>query len=138
MKQISFFILLVILFVTCKRPCSCEKFTDRPCICYGEYTVDQRPCFCVKFKGKIGNDFESGLDSLKKWYESEILPTEGLYSGKGYFIRKEIINVDYPHDDREFFRIYFIDSVHTYLYLALSDVIDDNGNHYMLITAARD
>ena len=128
MKRISFFILLVVLFVTCKRPCSC----------YGDYTVDQQPCLCVKFKGKIGNDFDSGLDSLKKWYESEILPTEGLYSGKGYFIRKAKINVDYPYDNREFFRIYLTDSVYTYRELITNDVIDDNGDHYILINVARD
>ena len=129
MKKTLLLICLSILTLACK---------ERPCVCNGDYTIDQHPCFCVKFKDKIGNNFDSGLDSLKKWYESEILPTEGLYSGKGYFIRKEKINVNYPHDNREFFRIYLTDSVHTYRELIANDIIDDNGNHYILIVVARD
>ena len=129
MKKIIFSLCLAILIISCK---------EHPCVCDGDYTVDQQPCFCVKFKGKIGNDFDSGLDSLKKWYESEILPTEELYSGKGYFIRKEKINVDYPQDNRDFFRIYLTDSVYTYRELITNDIIDDTGDHYLLIITARD
>ena len=122
MKQITFCVLLAFLFVTCKRQCICKG-----------YSVDQNPCGCVILKGKIGNDFDTALDSLKRYYEPKfnVLETEGHYSGKGYFVRKEKLNVDFVDDDRDFFWLTFIDSVNIYRYIATWDVIDEKGNYYI-------
>jgi hypothetical protein len=125
MKQISFFILLAIIFVACNKPCNCS----------GDYTVDQHPCVCIKFTGKIGNDFDSALDSLKRWYEPKfnILAAEGHYSGKGYYIDKTKINVNFIEEDRNFFLLTFIDSASFYKHIATLDVIDEKGNYYKYI-----
>jgi len=127
MKQTVFFLLLAVLFITCRK---------HSCTCTG-YTVDKNPCGCVLFQNKIGNDFDSALDSLKKQYESKFIELEanGYYSGKGYFIEKEKINVDFTEDDRTFFYVMFIDSViidgHlTNRHLNRFDVLDEKGNYY--------
>jgi hypothetical protein len=134
MKQIFIFsrtfILAFFLF-------SCEK----PCTCNGDYTVDKHPNICIKFKGNIGNDFDSALDSLKKWYEPKFntLATEGHYSGEGYYIEQKQINVDFAEDDRVFFLLTFIDSVSVNLnYIATNDVIDEKGNYYQYIEGRLD
>ena len=122
MKQLTFCLLIVFLFVACDKSCTCKG-----------YSVDQNPCGCIIFKGKIGNDFEVALDSLKKYYEPKfnVLETEGHYSGKGYFVRKDKLNVDFADDDRDFFWLTFIDSVNEYRYIATWDVIDEKGNYYL-------
>ena len=123
MKQITFFLLVVsMLFVACRKQCTCKG-----------YSVDQNPCGCVIFKGKAGTDFETALDSLKRYYEPKfnVLETEGHYSGKGYFVRKDKLNVDFVDGDRDFFWLTFIDSVNEYRYIATWDVIDENGNYYL-------
>lgn len=122
--------LLIFLFATC----------DKPCTCTGEYTVDNNKCVCIKFKGKIGSDFDSALDSLKKWYEPQFntLITEGHYSGEGYYIEKEKINVDFMEDDRVFFLLTFIDSARIHNLIITHDVIDEKGNYYKYIIGLKD
>jgi hypothetical protein len=112
-----------VLFVACRK---------HKCTCTG-YTVDKNPCGCVIFRAKIGNDFDSALDSLKRQYEPQLVELEatGYYSGKGYFIEKERINVDFIYDDRVFFYLIFKDSVITYRHLIRNfDVLDEKGNYY--------
>jgi hypothetical protein len=130
MKQIIFFIICIaVLFVACDT-----------CGCSGEYTVDQHPCVCIKFKGKIGNDYDSALDSLKRWYEPcfQRLIAEGNYSGEGYFVEKVKINVDFTEDDRNFFRLTFTDSVSIRNHIASFDVLDEKGNYYKYIMGLLD
>ena len=124
MKQTFFLILFATLFAACNNDCGCRD---------NDYTVNGNPCVCIKFKGQIGNDFDSALDSLKRQYEPlfQTLATEGHYSGKGYYIEKEKINVDFADDDRAFFCLIFVDSVSVYInHLATMDVIDEKGNYY--------
>ena len=130
MKRIILILLLATLFIACDKPCSCS----------GEYTVDKHSCICIKFKAKIGNDFDAALDSLKRQYEPKFntLATEGHYSGKGYFIEKEKINVDFTDDNRAFFKLTFIDSLSIYNYIVTNDVIDEKGNYYLYIITLRD
>ena len=130
MKQIAFFLFLAALFLAC----------DKQCTCIG-YAVNQTPCECVIFQGKIGNDFDLALDSLKKHYEPEfkIKFEQGFYSGKGYFVEKYGINVDFDEDDRLFFQLIFRDSLPPdYKYLVTSDIIDEKGNYYVHTTGLRD
>ena len=123
MKRIILILLLATLFVACR---------EYQCTCTG-YTVGKNSCRCVLFQAKIGNDFDSALDSLKRQYEPEFIELEatGYYSGKGYFIEKEKINVDFADDDRAFFYVIFRDSVITYMPLTRNDVLDEKGNHYI-------
>ena len=105
MKQIVFFLLFATLFIACKERC----------ICTG-YTTNGNPCRCILFQAKVGNDFDSASDSLKRLYQSKFIELEstGYYSGKGYFMAKEKINVDFIYDDRDFFWLTFIDSINIY------------------------
>ena len=131
MKQIIFLIVFAVLFASCDKPCSCS----------GEYTVDQHPCICIKFQGKIGNDFDSALDSLKKLHEPffNTLATEGHYSGKGYYIEKEKLNVDFKDDDRAFFLLNYVDSVsNRFISIHYRDVLDEKGNYYQYIITLKD
>lgn len=118
------------LFISCDKSCGCS----------GEYTVDQNPCICIKYKDKIGSDFNSALDSLKRWYEPifNVLATEGHYSGEGYFVEKEKINVDFTEDNRSFFLLTFRDSVSIFNLIAIHDVIDEKGNHYNYFIGLKD
>ena len=131
MKQIAFYFLLAAFFVAC----------DRQCPCKGGYTLDNDPCDCVRFQREIGNDFDSALDSLEKYYEPEFKRKfeNGFYSGKGYFVEKEKINVNFLEDDREFFHITFVDSAVIYRWLNMSyDILDEKGNYYILINERKD
>ena len=84
---------------------------------------------------RIGNDFESALDSLIRKYEPLLttLATEGHYSGQGYNIDKEKINVDFSYDSREFILLTFIDNANIYNLLCTGDVIDEKGNYFRFI-----
>ena len=86
----------------------------------------------IKYQCRIGNDFDSALDSLIRRYEPilETLAKEEHYSGKGYIIDKEKINVNFSYDNRAFVLLTFIDKANIYQYLFTSDVIDENGNYY--------
>ena len=81
---------------------------------------------------RIGNDFESALDSLIRKYEPLLttLATEGHYSGQGYNIDKEKINVDFSYDSREFILLTFIDKANIYQILISDVVIDEKGNFF--------
>lgn len=89
----------------------------------------------ITYISRIGNDFESALDSLIRKYEPRmtIWATEGYYSGQGYNIDKEKINVDFNYDSREFIILTFIDKANIYNLLCTGDVIDEKGNYYGFI-----
>ena len=134
MRQIVFFLLLAVCVFSCKKTCD-----------FCTYTVDKQSCSCVIFQAKIGNDFASALDSLERQYESEFIELEstGYYSGKGYFVEKEKLNVDFTDDDRAFFYVILIDSVimdgHlTNRHLNRFDVLDEKGNYYKYYEGRRD
>ncbi len=92
-------------------------------------------CAAINYKSRLGVDFDSALDSLIKIYEPlmSILETEGHYSGEGFNIEKEKINVDFSYDTRAFILLTFIDKANIYNYLFTGDVIDEKGNYYRLI-----
>ena len=135
MKQITFFLLVLsMLFVACRKRCTCKG-----------YSVDQNPCGCILFQDKIGNDFDLALDSLSRRYESKFIELEATrhYSGKGYFVEKERINVDFTNDNRAFFHVTFIDSfiINGHLtnsHLNSFDVLDEKGNYYIYREGRKD
>ena len=89
----------------------------------------------ITYQGRIGENFDIALDSLIKIYEPlmSILETEGHYSGEGFNIEKEKINVDFSYDTRAFILLTFVDKANIYNYLFTGDVIDEKGNYYRLI-----
>lgn len=89
----------------------------------------------ILYQSRIGNDFDSALDSLINSYEPllKTLVTEGHYSGEGFNIVKERINVNFSYDNRAFVFLTFIDKANIYQYLFTGDVIDEKGNFFRLI-----
>ena len=92
-------------------------------------------CAAINYRFRLGVDFDSALDSLIKIYEPilNILTKEGHYSGEGYIINKENLNVDFKYDNRAFTFLTFIDKTNAYRYIFTGDVIDDKGNYYTYI-----
>ena len=88
----------------------------------------------IVYQSRIGYDFDSALDSLIRRYEPILntLATEGHYSGEGFNIDKEKINVSFSYDNRAFVLLTFADKVNIYQILFSGDVIDEKGNYYRL------
>jgi hypothetical protein len=95
------------------------------------FTIDHG-CATIVYQSRIGKDFNSALDSLIRKYEPilNVLAEEGRYSGEGYNIDKEKINVDFSYDNREFKLLIFTDKVNIYRILFSGDVIDGRGNYF--------
>jgi hypothetical protein len=106
MKQILFSILFVILFVACDK--NGESLPDLTKI-----KIKERPCELLGYVGKIGNDFDSALDSLRKLknISSEII--------------KESLEVLFDYDNRQFWSITYDDCG------MYTDVLDTKGNYYL-------
>lgn len=143
MKKIAFTILFATLFVACDNVTSDENPVISPNIDIREELVFKnnktftvgKGCTTIIYQSRIGNDFKSALDSLIKRYEPIIntIATEGHYSGEGFNIDKEIINVDFSYDSRYFILLTFADKTNVYQILFSGDVIDEKGNYYKLI-----
>ena len=86
----------------------------------------------IEYQGRIGNDFDSALDSLIRRYEPILntLATEGHYSGEGLNIDKAKINVDFSYDNRAFFLLTISDKANIYNCLFTGNVIDERGNYF--------
>jgi len=63
----------------------------------------------------------------------KILATEGHYSGEGFNIDKEKVNVNFSYDSREFILLTFTDKANIYQILFSHDVVDEKGNYFKLI-----
>ena len=106
MKQLIFSMLLATLFVACdKNPENSPDLT--------KIRIKERPCETLEYVEKIGNDFETALDSLRKLksISSEIV--------------KEPLEVLFDYDKRQFFGIIYGDCG------MYSDVLDTKGNYYL-------
>ena len=88
----------------------------------------------IMYLGKIGNDFESALDSLTRKREPMLnaLAKMGSYSGE-YNIDKKKIDVDFSYDSRDFILLTFIDKTNNFPIFSSVDVIDEKGNYFGLI-----
>ena len=88
----------------------------------------------IMYLGKIGNDFESALDSLTRKREPMLnaLAKMGSYSGE-YTIDKKKIDVDFSYDSRDFILLTFIDKTNNFPIFSSVDVIDEKGNYFGLI-----
>ncbi|MDR2962101.1 MAG: hypothetical protein LBU90_00445 [Bacteroidales bacterium] len=156
MKQLLFSVLFVILFVACdaksKRPIienqpnvievkdnpdlteikenSCKKIEDDPIFDTNKtFKIIHGACGKIIYKGRIGNDFDLAMDSLIKLQESAILSTTW---SKGYYVEKKILTIDFTYDNRTFYSIGFLDKVQNFPIFSLTDVLDSNGNYFVI------
>ena len=142
MKQLRIMMLAAIvsfcgvtIFTSCSNDDNPETLPDLTQIIQEEPFFNDNKTFRVKgaatitYICRIGNDFESALDSLIR--ERELLLTgQPAYSGQGYNIDKEKINVDFSYDSREFILLTFIDKANIYNVLISDVVIDEKGNFF--------
>ena len=105
MKKLLFSILLATLFIACDK--SSENQPDLTAI-----RIKERPCETLEYVGKIGNDFDSALDSLRYFnIISEVI--------------KQPLEVLFDYDDRKFYGIVYDDCGN------YTDVLDTKGNYYL-------
>ena len=124
--------IIVTLGIVCF--CSCAKnFENEPDLI--NIKITDSSCERLEYVTKIGNDYDTALDSLMQIYEPNLqaLAIEGHYSGEGYYIDKEKINVDFDYDERDFILLTFKDKANINRLLFTNDVIDEKGNHYIHI-----
>jgi hypothetical protein len=106
MKQLLFSILFSTLFVACNI--SSENSPDLTKI-----RIRERPCEMLEYVGKIGDNFNIALDSLRKLksISSEIV--------------NEPLEVIFDYDNRKFYGIVYGDCG------MYTDVLDTKGNYYL-------
>lgn len=138
MKKIILTILFAALFVACDSD-------DNPVISPNveiqeEQIFSENKTFTIGggtivYQSRIGDDFDSALDSLLNRYEPILntLATEGHYSGEGLNIDKKKLNVDFSYDNRAFVLLTITDNANIYNVLFTGDVIDEKGNHFVII-----
>ncbi|MDR2813904.1 MAG: hypothetical protein LBB79_04520 [Prevotellaceae bacterium] len=90
------------------------------------FTYAASECGKIIYAGRIGNDFDSALDSLKIMNKQLLAP----YGEDGYNVEKEKVVINFPYDDREFFRLTFKDKKNTYNWFIYGIVIDEKGNYF--------
>jgi len=145
MKQVKIMMLAAIvsfcgvtIFNSCSNDDNPETSPDLTQIIQEEPFFNNNKTFRVKggftitYICRIGNDFESALDSLIREREP-LLTGQPAYSGQGYDIDKEKIKVDFSYDSREFILLTFIDKANIYNLLCTGDVIDEKGNYFRFI-----
>jgi hypothetical protein len=84
------------------------------------------PYKSIIYVSRLGNDFDSALDSLIKLKEQT-----NTVSIENCYIETEMITIDFSCDDRLFYIIGFMDSI-KHFYVSL-DVIDNKGNYFDII-----
>ena len=95
------------------------------------FQIANNSCETIHYKNRIGYNYASALDSLLK---TLMLPNSGCpnHPCHEYVILKDTIAVNFDVDDRNFFTIVFQDVSSNMKLMSVSDVIDDNGNHYKI------
>ena len=134
----------VLLMTTGMVTTDCSSDTDNPVIS-PDQDIPEEPIFnenktftihnrgeTLLYQKRIGNDFDSALDSLIREREP-LLTGQYAYSGQGYNIYKKKINVDFSYDNRKFVHLTFIGKGNIYQILCTGDVIDEKGNFYRLV-----
>ena len=90
----------------------------------------KKTCEKIAYQAKIGTDLKTALDSLVNLN----IP---LIDNRGYYIKKETLEVDFHKDNRTFYKIRFIDANFPYgdsyeADLLMPDVLDSYGNYYRI------
>jgi len=111
MRQLLLFLLFAMFFVACDKNSENFILENQPDLT--EIRIEERPCETLEYVGKIGNDFDLALDSLRK-----------LKSISSEIIKKPL-EVLFDYDNRQFFGITYGDCG------MYSDVLDTKGNYYL-------
>ncbi len=106
------------------------KFSEDPILKKNQiFKITKGPCGDIRYESKIGQDYELALDSLVK-HRMSILNAET--NGEGYYIDKDTISVDFKYDDRLFIAHGFRRVKDNQYIFSISDVIDSNGNYFII------
>jgi hypothetical protein len=111
MKQLLLSILFAAFFVACDKNTEDPVSENQPDLT--EIRIKESPDETLEYVGKIGNDFDSALDSLRNF--------KNIFSG----IIKQPLEVLFDYDNRQFYGIAYGDCG-TY-----ADVLDTKGNYYL-------
>ena len=87
-------------------------------------------CGSIMYHARIGNNFNSALDSLIELQKPTILANTWV---EEYYIEKEVMTIDFNYDNRMFYSIGFKDKARDFYIFSLHDVIDNNGNHFVIL-----
>ncbi len=115
MKQLLFSILFVILFIACDNNSEYPAIEEP--VDLTELKIKGRPCETLEYVGKIGNDFNSALESLRSLKN---IPLSILI---------DTLEVLFDHDDREFYGIVYLSIA---MFPSQSMVLDTKGNYYWI------
>jgi len=109
MRKLLFILFILTNIFACDNNSYLENQIDLT-----EIRIKERPCEALEYVGKIGNDFNFALDSLKnlKNITSEI--------------NKVTLEVLFNHDNRQFYGINYGDDCGMY-----TDVLDTKGNYFL-------
>lgn len=115
MRKIVFTILFATLFVACDKVTNDDNPVTSPDSTpdLTQIRIKERPSETLEYVGKIGGDFDTALDSLRK---IKYIPSE---------IIKEPLEVLFDYDSRLFFGIIYGECGN------YSDVLDTKGNYYL-------
>jgi hypothetical protein len=111
MKQLLLSILFVTFFVACDKNAKDPVLENQPDLT--EIRIKESPGETLEYVGKIGNDFNSALDSLRN--------LKNIF----FEIIKQPLEVLFDYDNRQFYGIAYGDCG-TY-----ADVLDTKGNYYL-------
>ena len=130
MKHLFSIFSFFVIFSTCFIACDKNSTDDKLNLTKGQsFKVIHGACGSIVYQEKIGNDFDSALDSVIKLREPMVIAEPWV---EEYYVEKGIMTIDFVYDDREFYSIGFIDKVKNLHIFSLTDVIDSKGNYYCI------
>jgi hypothetical protein len=113
-------IVIISMFLCLFIACNNEENIDSQEPNLNNLLIIHGPCGKLAFKGKIGNNFDSALDSLLR-----------IHPSLGYdCIEKDTIIVDFNYDDRHFISNAYMDANCESYIVSIGDVLDSMGNYY--------
>ena len=122
----GFFVVFSTFFISCDTNLKDDEFK----LTKGQsFKVIHGVCGTIVYQEKIGNDFDSALDSIIKLREPIIIAEPWV---EEYYVEKKRMTIDFNHDDRDFYSIGFIDKLQNFHIFSLTDVIDSEGNYFRI------
>ncbi len=94
-----------------------------------KFDIIKGPCGKIEYIDRIGNNFDSALDSLLKIVVPIVTNCPDI-NCSDYTIEKDTIEVDFSHDNRMFISIAFKDKDNYMHISSINDVLDINGNYF--------
>jgi hypothetical protein len=94
------------------------------------FSIIHGACGSIMYQSRIGNNFDSALDSLIKRREPAIFANTWV---EEYYTEKKIMTIDFNYDGRAFYSIGFMDKSQGFHIFSLTDVIDSEGNYFAIL-----